>query len=72
VLDNYNILSVGVQTDISPTYFLKGNYAITIPGKPVTSGTYKISGTSLGISLAYIFTGTNKRLVRQYEKTRNL
>jgi hypothetical protein len=72
VLDNYNILSVGVQTDISPIYFLKGNYAITVPGQSVTSGTYKVSGTSLGLSISYTFTGTNKRLVQEYEKKRNL
>ena len=68
VLDNKNILSVGLQADISPTYFYKGNYKITIPGKPVTSGTYKINGTSLGLSLQYIFTGANKRLIRSYQK----
>jgi len=49
-----------VQADISPTYFLEGNYEFTIPNKPVTSGTYKISGSSLGLSVQYIFTGKNK------------
>jgi hypothetical protein len=68
VLDNHNVLSVGLQADISPTYFLKGDYEITIPNKPVTSGTYKISGTSLGLSVQYIFTGYNKRTVRSYQK----
>lgn len=68
ILDNLNILSVGLQVDISTTYFFKGNYTITIPDKPVTSGTYKISGTSVGLSVQYIFTGSNKRLIREYEK----
>jgi len=66
ILDNYNILSVGIQADISSIYFYKGNYAITIPGQPITSGTYKISGSSLGVSVAYTFTGTNKVLARKY------
>jgi len=60
LLNNKNVLSLGVQADLSPTYFLEGNYEITIPNKPVTSGTYKISGSSVGLSVQYIFTGTNK------------
>jgi len=60
LLNNKNVLSLGVQVDLSPTYFLEGNYEITIPNKPVTSGTYKISGSSVGLSIQYIFTGTNK------------
>ena len=63
LLDNKNILSLTLQTDISPTYFLKSNYEITIPNQPVTTGTYKINGSSLGLSVQYIFTGTNKQLV---------
>ena len=61
LLDNKNVLAIGVQADISTTNFLKSNYEITIPSKPVTSGTYKISGSSVGLSVQYIFTGTNKR-----------
>jgi hypothetical protein len=68
VLDNKNILSIGLQADISATYFFKGNYKIMIPDKPVTSGTYKINGTSLGLSVQYILTGANKRLIRSYQK----
>lgn len=68
VLDNQNILSVSLQADISATYFFKGSYSITIPDKPVTNGTYRINGTSLGLSVQYIFTGANKRLVRTYQK----
>lgn len=68
VLGNKNILTVGLQADISTTYFIKGNYIITIPNQPNTSGTYKISGTSLGLAVQYILTGANKRLVRNYQK----
>jgi hypothetical protein len=67
-LKNYNVLSLGLQADISGTNFLIGNYQITIPGQPVTSGTYSVNGSSVGISVAYTFTGTNKRLVRKYVK----
>jgi hypothetical protein len=68
VFDNKNIFSVGITADISPTYFFKGDYEITIPQQPITSGTYKINGTSLGLSVQYIFTGYNKRTVRSYQK----
>ena len=68
VLDNQNILSVGLQADVSTTYFFKGNYIITTPNHPNTSGTYKINGASLGLSIQYIFTGANKRLIREYQE----
>jgi len=58
LLNNKNVLSIGVQADISTTYFLKGNYEITIPNQPVTRGTYEINGSSLGLSVQYIFTGS--------------
>lgn len=64
LLDNKNILSLTLQADISPTYFLKSNYEITIPNQPVTSGTYKINGSSVGLSVQYIFTGANKQIVK--------
>jgi len=64
LLNNKNVLSIGLQADISTTYFLKSNYEITIPNKPVTSGTYKINGSSVGLSLQYVFTGTNKQIVK--------
>jgi hypothetical protein len=67
-LKNYDVLSLGLQADVSFTNFLIGDYTITVPGKPVTSGTYSINGSSVGISLGYRFTGTNKRLVREYVK----
>jgi len=64
LLDNKNVLAIGVQADIGTTYFLKSNYEITIPNKPITSGTYKINGSSVGLSVQYIFTGTNKQIVK--------
>lgn len=61
VLRNSNILAVGLNADISFTYFMKGNYAITIPTQPVTTGVYKINGSGLGLSVSYVFTGSNKK-----------
>jgi len=63
-LDNNNILAISLQADISKTYFLKSNYEITIPNQPYTKGTYKINGSSLGLSVQYIFTGSNKQIVK--------
>ena len=68
ILDNKNILSLGLLANISNNYFYEGTYIITIPNHTNTFGTYKISGTSLGLSVQYIFTGTNKRLIRSYQK----
>jgi hypothetical protein len=63
-LDNQNILSVSLQADLSTTFFFKGKYEFTIPNQPIATGTYKINGTSFGLSLQYIFTGSNKQLVK--------
>lgn len=67
-LNNENILAIGLQADISTKYFFKGDYQITLPNQPITSGKYKINGSSLGLSVQYIFTGSNKRIVKEYEK----
>jgi hypothetical protein len=64
-LKNYNTLALGLQADISATNFLKGNYQITVPNKPVTTGSYSISGSSIGLSVEYVFTGHNKRYVKR-------
>lgn len=67
-LSNQNILSLGLVLDISNSYFFNADYTFKIPNQPITSGTYKINGSSLGLSVQYIFTGTNKRLIKEYEK----
>jgi hypothetical protein len=64
VLDNKNIIKAGLLSDISTASFFKGDYAIAIPGKPSSPGKYKVSGTSLGLSIQYVFTGYNKRKVK--------
>lgn len=65
-LDNKNLLVVGLNTDVSPVSFFKGRYEFTIPNKPVSSGTYQIHGTSISLSVQYVFTGYNKRKVKEY------
>jgi hypothetical protein len=67
-LRNKNILSICLQADISGTYFYTGNYEITIPNQPIATGIYKINGSSLGLSVQYIFTGYNKQLIKSYQK----
>ena len=55
LLNNKKVLSIGVQADISTADFLTCNYEITIPNKPITSGTCKINGSSVGLSVQFIF-----------------
>jgi hypothetical protein len=43
-LKNNNLLSVELFFEYSKTDFLKGEYEITIPDKPVTRGTYAVTG----------------------------
>lgn len=68
ILKNYNILKAGVLANISFTKFVNGTYQINIPGKPLTEGTYGVTGSYIGLSVSYGFTGTNKRMTREYEK----
>jgi len=65
--DNKNFMLVSLQVNYSPVYFFKGKYQLTIPRRPATTGSYKISGSSLGISVQYVFTGINKRIIRRYQ-----
>lgn len=67
-LNNKNEFSICLIADISTKYFFRGNYQITIPDKPDTYGTYKLNGTSFGLSVQYVFTGYNKEAVREYQK----
>lgn len=67
-LKNKDQIRFQLVADVSTTNFLKGEYQITVPNKPVTTGTYSMKGTSLGLSVEYVFTGYNKRLARKYVK----
>jgi len=68
VLKNNNILTLQIIAVISPRAFYRGNYRITIPSQPVATGTYKVFGNSLGLSMQYYFTGSNKKAVKEYLK----
>lgn len=68
-LKNNNQISFEIFLELSKTDFLKGNYEITIPGKPVTRGTYSVSGSCAGFAIQYTFTGTNKRRVNGYHQS---
>lgn len=67
-LKNKNLIAFSLFLELSNTNFLKSDYEITIPNKPITRGTYSVTGSCMGLSLKYILTGTNKRLVRSYQK----
>lgn len=64
-LKNYNTLALGLIADVSTTKFLKGNYQITVPNMPVTTGAYSMKGSSLAFSVEYVFTGYNRRYIRK-------
>ena len=68
LLKNKNLITVELFGELSNTDFLKADYEITIPNKPVTRGTYSVTGSCLGLSVEYTFTGVNKRLVRSYQQ----
>lgn len=68
LLKNKNLVAFSLFLELSQTDFLKSDYEITIPNKPITRGTYSVTGSGMGLSVQYIFTGTNKRLVRNYQK----
>ena len=66
-LRNYNLLSIGLFLELSNTDFITGAYQITVPKKPITKGTYSVTGSSLGLALRYTFTGANKRIVKEHQ-----
>ncbi|XVJ66627.1 MAG: hypothetical protein HEQ40_10885 [Lacibacter sp.] len=68
VLSNKNILSIDIGFEAGKNGYVSGSYSIAIPNKPVSYGTYKINGFSTGLTVAYTFTGTNRRLAKQYQK----
>ncbi|MDQ2753078.1 MAG: hypothetical protein M3R72_08660, partial [Bacteroidota bacterium] len=68
VLKNNNLMKIGLVANLSFTHFVKGTYQITIPGDPITQGTYHVTGSYLGIAASYGFTGMNRKLVHSYEE----
>ena len=70
ILKNKNFVTITFLGEMSRTNFLKADYEITIPNQPLSRGTYKVTGSGLGLSVAYTFTGYNKRAVKKYERER--
>jgi hypothetical protein len=70
-LSNYNFLRINLLANFSATKIVNFNYTIDVTGKPQSTGTYSSNLSYVGLSINYILTGTNKRLVKFYESDRN-
>ena len=64
ILKNYNLLKINIVANLSFTKFVNGTYKILVRGQPDTEGTYGVTGTALGLSASYIFTGAKKRMAK--------
>lgn len=67
-LTNSDKLKIQLFGELSTTPFLNGDYQITVPNKPITIGMYSITGSCMGLSVEYVFTGYNRRFVKQLIK----
>jgi hypothetical protein len=54
-LHNDGLFSIGLFAELSTTNFIRGNYQITVPNKPVTDGKYSVNGSGIGLSFQYLF-----------------
>lgn len=70
-LSNYNFLRINLLANFSATKVVNFNYTIDVTGKPQSTGTYSANLSYVGLSISYIFTGANKRLLKLYEKNAN-
>ena len=70
-LSNYNFLRINLIANFSATKIANFNYTISVTGKPESTGTYSANLSYAGLSFSYIFTGTNKRLLKLYERNMN-
>jgi hypothetical protein len=68
LLKNNNLLQLSLCSNISFTKYVNGTYRIDIPGRTPTTGLYSSSGSYIGLSLNYVFTNTNFKIRRAYEK----
>lgn len=67
-LSNYNFLRINLLANFSATKIANFNYTIDVTGKPQSTGTYSANLSYVGLSISYIFTGANKRLLKLYEE----
>jgi len=70
-LSNYNFLRINLIANFSATKVVNFNYTIDVTGKPQSTGTYSANLSYMGLSISYIFTGANRRLLKLYEKKAN-
>ena len=68
-LRNNNMIRVNLQANYTSFNLAKGDYEITVPGMPVSTGTYNSRLTGAGISLQYIFTSSRKNLLKEFKKS---
>ena len=68
ILGNYNMLSLSFLANFSATKLVDGTYRITVPGQPVTEGTYSAKLSYIGLSINYTLTGANRTLRKLYER----
>lgn len=66
-LSNYNFIRINLIANFSTTKIANFNYTINVTGKPSSTGTYSANLSYIGLSIIYILTGTNKRLLKLYE-----
>ena len=66
-LSNYNFLRINLIANFSATKIVKFDYTIDVSGRPQSTGTYSSNLSYVGMSLNYVLTGTNKRLVKYYK-----
>lgn len=70
-LKNNDLMIIELFLEYSNTPFLKCDYNITIPNKPITRGTYSVTGSCIGLSIEYTFTRAN-RVEKELKKKRFL
>ncbi len=71
LLRNDNFLEFNLLANASYTKMVNGDYQVNVTGKGMSTGKYSANLSYLGLTIAYIFTGTNKRLRNLYEKQLN-
>lgn len=66
-LSNYNYFRINLIANFSTTKVVNFNYTIDVRDKPQSTGTYSSKLSYIGLSINYILTGTNKRLLKFYK-----
>jgi hypothetical protein len=62
------LLRINLLANFSATKVVNFNYSIDVTGKPESTGIYSAKLSYVGLSISYIFTGANRRLLKLYEE----